>query len=269
MLYFVYNLRTYVSPLCDRMEIEMAKDYKDIRKPWFRFVKKIMRLFVKESEFVYLGEKINEPTIILSNHVGTSAPLAWELYGKTHFRFWGASEMNSGLIHLYKYQTRIYYHGKKHWNLHLARLFCIIASPLTYMFYKGINLISTYHDIRFTKTISESIHTLDEGKSVVIFPEISDKGYLDVLEGFHQGFTVLGSILLKKGKDVPITVAYYKKSERRYIIDRPVMLSEIFVEGRSREEIAKQLCDRCNYLGQMDINNKESATELKKVAVNH
>ena len=246
----------------------MAKNgYKDIRKPWFRVIKKIMRWFIKPSEFVYLGEKISEPTIVLSNHVGTSAPLAWELYGNLPFRFWGAYEMNAGLVKLYKYQTRIYYHEKKHWNLHLARLFCLIASPLTYMFYKGINLIPTFHDIRFKKTVSESIEALDSGKSIIIFPEISDKGYLDVLEGFHQGFTVLGSILLKKGKDMPITVAYYRKNEKRYIIDRPVMLSEIFVDGVSREEIAKQLCDRCNQLGQMEIDAKEESTEKVPVRV--
>jgi len=243
----------------------MAKNgYKDIRKPWFRVVKKIMRLFIKESEFIYLGEKIEEPTIVLSNHVGTSAPLAWELYGKLPFRFWGAYEMNSGLIKLYKYQTRVFYHEKKHWNLHLARLFCLIASPLTYMFYKGINLISTYHDIRFKKTVAESIEALENGKSVIIFPEISDKGYLDVLEGFHQGFTVLGSILLKKGKDVPITVAYYKKNEKKYIVDRPVMLSDIFKDGVTREEIAKQLCDRCNRLGQMELKQEEPEEALEK-----
>ena len=243
--------------------------YKDIRKPWFRVIKKIMRLFIKETEFVYLGEKITEPTIILSNHVGTAAPLAWELYGNLPFRFWGASEMNSGLVSLYKYQTRVFYHEKKRWNLHLARLFCIIASPLTYMFYKGINLISTYRDIRFKHTITESIDALDSGKSVIIFPEISDKGYLDVLEGFHQGFTVLGSILLKKGKDVPITVAYYKKSEKRYIVDKAVMLSDIFRNGASREQIAKQLCDRCNYLGQMDLNAPVGEEKtLEKIAVN-
>ena len=247
----------------------MSKNgYKDIRKPWFRVIKKIMRLFIKETEFVYLGEKITEPTIVLSNHVGTAAPLAWELYGNLPFRFWGASEMNSGLISLYKYQTRIFYHEKKHWNLHLARLFCLIASPLTYMFYKGINLISTYRDIRFKHTITESIDTLDSGKSVIIFPEISDNGYLDVLEGFHQGFTVLGSILLRKGKNIPITVAYYKKSEKRYIVDKPVKLSEIFRNGASREEIAKQLCDRCNYLGQMDLNSREEEKTVEKIAVN-
>ena len=245
------------------------QEYKDIRKPWFRFVKKIMRLFVKETEFVYLGEKIDEPTIILSNHVGTAAPLAWELYGKIPFRFWGASEMNSGLIQLYKYQSRVFYHEKKHWNLHLARLFCIIASPLTNMFYKGINLISTYHDIHFTKTISESIGALDDGKSIIIFPEISDKGYLDVLEGFHQGFTVLGSILTRKGKDFPITVAYYRKSEKRYIVDKPIMISELFNGEMSREEIAKALCDRCNELGQMDLSNANTEKVPEKLAINH
>lgn len=243
----------------------MGKENKvDIRKPWFRVIKKIMRLFIKETEFVYLGEKIDEPTIVLSNHVGTSAPLAWELYGNLPFRFWGAYEMNASLAKLYKYQTRVFYHEKKHWNLHLARLFCLIASPLTYMFYKGINLISTYQDIRFKKTISESIQTLEEGKSVIIFPEISDKGYLDVLEGFHQGFTVLGSILLKKNMDMPITVAYYRKKEKRYIVDRPVMLSEIFKEGVSREEIAAQLCKRCNELGQMQINGSQPEEGMEK-----
>ena len=230
----------------------MSKNgYKDIRKPWFRVIKKIMRWFVKPTEFIYLDKKIDTPTIVLSNHVGTSAPLAWELYGNLPFRFWGASEMNSGLVKMYKYQSRVFYHEKKHWNLHLARLFCLIASPLTNMFYKGINLISTYHDIHFKTTVSDSIKTLEAGQSIVIFPEISDKGYLDVLEGFHEGFTMLGSIILKKGMDMPITVAYYRKREKKYVVDKPVMLSELFREGVSRAEIAKALCDRCNELGQM------------------
>lgn len=240
------------------------ENYRDIRKPWFRGVKSVMRLFIKETKFVYLDKKINEPTIILSNHVGTSAPLAWELYGKLPFRFWGAFEMNASLASLYKYQTRVFYHEKKHWNLHLARLFCLIASPLTYMFYRGLNLINTYRDIRFKSTISESIKCLDEGKSVIIFPEISDKGYLDELEGFHEGFTVLGSILLKKGIDMPITVAYYRKGDKTYVVDRPAMLSEVFAEGKSREQIAAELCRRCNELGKMDLT---TLTEKEEEAV--
>ncbi len=235
--------------------MENQEKYQDIRKPWFRCVKACMRIAIRKSKFIYLeGKKIDKPTIILSNHVGTSAPLAWELYGQLPFRFWGANEMNCNLIELYKYQTKVFYHEKKHWNIHLARLFCLIASPLTYMFYRGIQLISTHKDIRFKATISESIRTLDDGKSVIIFPEISDKGYLDVLEGFHLGFTVLCSILLKEGKDTPITVAYYRKKDRVYIVDKPIMLSELFKDGATRQEIADKLCARCNELGQMKLD---------------
>ena len=93
------------------------------RKKWFRGVKKFLRLFIKPSTFEYLGEEIEDGSIILSNHVGTNAPLAWELYSHIPFRFWGTYEMNDGLVSLYKYQTRYFYHEKKHWNLHLARLF--------------------------------------------------------------------------------------------------------------------------------------------------
>ena len=221
------------------------------RKGWFRFVKCIVRLFIKKTEFEY-DEDIPKPgSIILCNHAGTAAPLAWELYGDVSFRFWGANEMNSGLIKLYKYQTRVFYHEKKGWNIHLARLFCLLASPLTYMFYAGLNLISTYHDVRFKHTLTESIKTLEKEQSLVIFPEISDNGYLDVLEGFHKGFVMLAGICHKRGMNVPVHVAYFKKGEpKRMLVSKSYTLDELFAEGKSRDEIAVFLCKECNTLGE-------------------
>jgi hypothetical protein len=40
------------------------------------------------------------------------------------------------------------------------------------------------------------------------------------------------------------------------------MLSELFVDGASREDIAIKLCNRCNELGKMTFP-KESADEKK------
>lgn len=223
-----------------------------LRKPWFEKVKSLVRLFIKPTEFIYLGgEKPKEPGIILCNHVGTAAPLAWELYSNLPFSFWGASEMNQGLVKLYKYQSRVFYHEKKHWNIHLARLFCLIASPLTNMFYKGLQLISTYRDTRFRTTIKESIGAIENGKSIIIFPEISDNGYLDELEGFHPGFTLLANMCLRHGHDVPLYVAYYKKSEKKCTVSAPVKISAIFGKDKSAEEICRELCDKCNSLGKM------------------
>lgn len=235
------------------MVVEVKK--KKNRKWWFRLLKKIMTIRYKEPKFVYLGEEVKNGSIILSNHEGTDAPMSLEIYLDKSIRMWGAHEMNSGLIKLYKYQTRVYYHEKKGWNLHLARLFCLIASPLTNLFYKGLNLISTYKDVRFLKTIRESVSSIKEGDSVVIYPEDSTKGYLEELEGFYAGFVLLAEACKKEGIDIPIYVTYFKKKEGIYIIDKAVMYSQLSSSGNSKSEIAKLLCERCNQLGKLKLDN--------------
>ena len=237
------------------------KKVKHNRKLWFRNLCKVMKIAIKKSEFQYLGEEIQPGSIILSNHVGTSAPLALELYGPKNIRHWGAHEMNSGLIKLYKYQTKVYYHEKKHWNLFAARMFCLIASPLTNIFYKGLRLISTYRDHRLKHTIEESVEAIKSGESIVIYPEDSTKGYLDELEGFHAGFVLLAKTCLSKGIDVPIYVTYYNKKQKKYMIDKPVKYSELVEKYQTKEEICKALCVRCNELGKMIESRAENKEE--------
>ena len=232
------------------------------RKFWFKILKGIMKIRYKRPAFVYLGEKFKNGSLILSNHEGTDAPMSLEIYNPHPTRMWGASEMNSGLVAMYKYQTRVYYHEKKHWNLHLARLFCLLASPLTNLFYKGLNLISSYRDARLMKTIKESIEALKQGESVVIYPENSEKGYLKELESFHYGFILLADTCLKKGMDLPIYTTYYRKEDKVYIVDKPVLYSEIS-KGKTKEEVAEVLRLRCNELGKMNFS-KEYLEKIKK-----
>ena len=222
-------------------------------KCWFRFMKRLMLGRYKKPNFVYLGEEIGEGGIILSNHEGTDAPMSLEIYLDRPIRMWGAHEMNSGLVKMYKYQSRVYYHEKKHWNLHLARLFCLIATPLTNLFYKGLNLISTYRDVRFRKTLKESVEAIKEGYNIVIFPEDSAKGYLEELEGFFAGFVMLAEMCKKQGMDLPVYVTYFRKKDLTYIIDKPVLYSELCKDGTKKDDIARKLVERCNELGKMQF----------------
>ena len=229
-------------------------------KPWFRFMKSLTLKRYKKPKFVYLGEEIGTGGIILSNHEGTDSPMSLELYLDKPIRMWGAHEMNSGVVKMYKYQSRVYYHEKKHWNLHLARLFCLIASPITNLFYKGLNLISTYRDTRFRRTLRESISALQEGYNIVIFPEDSAKGYLEELEGFFAGFVLLAEACKRKGMDLPIYVTYFRKKDLTYIIDKPVLYSELCKESESKEEVARRLVERCNELGKMQFDDTMDVT---------
>ncbi|MBR2505793.1 MAG: hypothetical protein IKB70_02455 [Bacilli bacterium] len=233
----------------------MSKKVKDVkkRKWWFRLLKKLMKCRYKKPRLIYLGDDFKDGSIIISNHEGTDAPMALEIYVNRKMRMWGAYEMNSGLATLYKYQTRVYYHEKKKWNLHLARLFCLIASPLTYLFYRGLNLISTYKDLRFKKTIDESISTIKNGENVVIFPEDSTNGYLPQLENLFKGFIFLAESCEREGVDVPIVVSFFKIKENAYIFDQPILYSEVKEKYKTREEIAKYFLLRCNELGRKEI----------------
>ncbi len=228
---------------------------------WFRAMKGLMKGRYKRPTFVYLGEEFGGGGIILSNHEGTDAPMALEMYCDKPLRMWGAGEMNSGLIEMYKYQTKVYYHEKKGWNLHLARLFCLIASPLTNLFYKGLNLISTWRDGRFMTTLRESVAALKNGENIVIYPEDSTNGYLEELEGFHHGFVALAEVCKKKGVDVKLYVTYYRKKDRTYVVDAPVAYSELTKNGETREEVCARLVKRCNELGRMQFDIPEGVTE--------
>ena len=70
-------------------------------------------------------------------------------------------------------------------------------------------------------------------------------------------------ICLKKGYDVPLYVSYYKKSEKKYIVDAPIRLSELFAADPSADEVEKRLLKRCNELGRGEYTkNNEEKQEL-------
>lgn len=163
--------------------------------------------------------------------------------------------MNSGLKSVYKYLSDIYFYEKKHWNHTCARLFSIIAAPFANLFYKGMRLISTYPNSRFKSTITKSLEVLKDDQNLIIFPEDSRKGYYDKLSNFFAGFVVLGNVCLKRGEDLPVYLAYYKKKKKTFVIDKPIMFSELVKGATDRQQIADKMCERINSLREVDIEN--------------
>ena len=235
-----------------------VNEAKTKKHPFYEKVKSIIRIFKKQHDVIYLGEKVEKSSLILSNHVGMSAPLSWELYPEFSFRFWGTYEMNGNLKTVYKYLSETYFYNKMHWPLVLSKLFCLIAAPVMKGFYKGLEVISTYTDLRLKETINTSLEVLDKGHNIIIFPEDSSKGYYDKLTKFYSGFLFLAKTCYKKGKDVPIFIAYYHKKKRKLVIDKPIKYSELLEKYKelSQDEIALKLLERCNTIGEEIANNK-------------
>lgn len=236
------------------------KDVKQ-RKAWFRAYKKLMHGRYKKTNFIYIGEEFKDGSFIVSNHEGTDAPMALEIWLNKRITMLGASEMNSGFKAMYKYQTRIYYHEKKGWNLHLARAFCLLATPLTNLFYKGLNLISTYRDARFFTTIKLCIEAIKDGSSLAIFPEDSKEGYKPQLDGLHKGFLLILETAFKKNMDIPVVISYFNIKTNTYIFDNPILYSELLQKYEKRENISNYILNRINEFGRMTFESTNNSSK--------
>lgn len=229
----------------------MNKERKKLRSKWHICFITFLKLFVKKPKFVYLGERVEDGSIILSNHVGMSGPVRWEMYFDQPNRIWGTYEMDSDLKTVYNYMSDVFLQQKHHWKKFWAKLASIFAGPFMYLYYRGYNIIPTYKDIGFRKTLAESYKTIENGANVIIFPEDSSEGYNDEIERFISGFVVFAEYCLKKGKDVKIYACAFNKKKNTLTIDNPVKYSALKEEYADRDEIAKALCDRTNEIFKM------------------
>ena len=219
----------------------------------FRGYRAVIRLFKQPVTFYHVGKREPEGTLILSNHEASKGPLAWELFYDKSIRMMGTEEMNSGFKRLYQYQTNVYYHQKHKWNLSLARIFCLIASPVVYFFYKGLQLISIRKGLALKTTINDACKAISEyNERVVIFPEDSSQGYFKEITEFKCGFLLICEQAYKRGHDMTLAVAYIKKDQNTCLIDEPIKYSALLEKYQTRLGIAEALRLRCNELGRLN-----------------
>ncbi len=154
---FALRLRTAFAPR-SRFKIAqiiliLGKIVKNKRKPFFEFIKKILRLFKPRPRVINENETLEDMAIYISNHSAASGPLVYELYFPKAIRFWGTHEMCGSLGAQWKYLSTTYYHDKKHLPKWLAKVVATIVCPFVHGFYRGINIIPTYPDSRLRNTL--------------------------------------------------------------------------------------------------------------------
>lgn len=229
----------------------MKKKKKPIRSPLFRCLKGFLKIFIRKPKVVNLNEdkELEESAIYLSNHVGATVPLKLELYFPHNFKFWGTHEMVFTYKERWQYLAHIYFKNKKHKSTFGSKVLATLVCPFMSMFYRGMKLIPTYTDGRSLGTIKFSTDFLNEGNSVIIFPENSSDGYHDVLTQYFAGFVLLAKNVFKKfGKNVKIYNMYYKKKGNTLIIDKYVTIKDILAKNKDIHEVAEHFKNRANEL---------------------
>lgn len=215
----------------------------------FKAARFLNRIFFSKPKYRFLKEEFpDEPIMFLSNHVGKKVPTRVELYYPRDFRMWGAHEMGEGLKAVHKYLRITFYHEKKHFPMWFSNIIGTLFAPFANAFYKGMRIIPTYQDYRFMSTIKWTTREYNAGRDIVIYPEDSSQGYKEELTKLYSGFAYFLEIMYRKGKDIPIYVAYYQKKTHTFVIDRKVMYSELKEKYNDYDSIAEAIRVRMNEL---------------------
>lgn len=233
----------------------MKQQNKVKRKPFFRFVKWVLRLFVRKPKIITDNETLDPNAIYLSNHVGATAPIKHELYFPYNFKFWGTHEMVCTLKERWRYLAYNYLPKKKHIGKFMSKIIATIILPFVSGFYRGLQILPTYTDGKLLKTMHDSTDYLKQGNSIIIFPEDSSEGYWDTLKEYFAGFLLLAKHYYKyTNHNIKIYNMYFNKKNNTLAIDTPITIEEILKDKRDIREIANTFKDRANELRTKTLN---------------
>lgn len=170
-----------------------------------------------------------EAFIAVGNHAQIHGPLACELYFPVPRYTWCAGEMMR-LRDVPGYAFRDFWSQKPKWTHPFYKVLSYLIAPLAVCLFNNANCIGVYHDQRLLSTFKETVQVLQEGKSVVIFPEYDAPGN-NIVYRFQNRFVDVARMYYRRtGREVTFVPFYVAPSLRglyfgqgvRYRHDAPI-----------------------------------------------
>ena len=213
----------------------------------FRIIKWIVRLCypkMKVEGTEYLPE---EPVIVVANHCQMNGPIACELYFPGDRYTWCAGQM----MHLketpaYAYQDFWSYKPKAvRW---FYKLISYLIAPLSVCVFNNARTIGVYRDARIISTFKNTVAKLQQGSTVVIFPE-HYAPYNHILNDFQDKFVDIAKLYYKKtGRELAFVPMYIAPNLKTMYLGQ-------LVRFRADQPMEEQRARICSYL-------KERITEM-------
>jgi hypothetical protein len=112
--------------------------------------------------------------------------------------------------------------------------------------------------------MKESFLAMDEGYSMLIYPEDLDHMYNNVYLDFLPGFVFLARTYFQRtGKDIPVVPCYFSYQFNRIIIGEPISVNKMLDDGKTKEEVAVFFRDKVNGLFMEHLRPIIQAKEAK------
>lgn len=180
----------------------------------------------------------DEPVAVVGNHCQMNGPICCELYFPGNRYTWCAGEMMQ-LKEVPAYAYQDFWSKKPKWQKPFYKLLSYIIAPLSVCVFNNAQTIGVYHDTRIISTFKTTVKRLQEGSSVVIFPE-HDVPHNHILCQFQDKFVDVAKLYYKRtGEELAFVPLYIAPTLRKMYIGKPIR----FCAANPMEEERKRICD--------------------------
>ncbi len=206
----------------------------------YTFLKWCLRVCYPKTTVVGVENLPDEPLLIVGNHTQMNGPIVCELYMPLERYTWCAGEMMH-LKEVSAYAYRDFWSQKPKYSRPFYKLLSYLIAPLAVCIFNNANTIGVYHDARVVSTFKKTVARLQEGASVVVFPEY-DVPHNHIVNAFHDKFIDVAKLYYKKtGKDLLFAPLYIAPRLKTAYFGKPIRFSHDAPLDEERNRI-------CSYL---------------------
>lgn len=180
----------------------------------------------------------DEPCILVGNHTQMNGPICGELYLPMKSVTWCAWQM----MHMKEvpaYAYRDFWSQKPKYLRWFYKLLSYIIAPLSACIFNNASTIPVYHDARLLSTFRSTVDALQNGTSVLIFPECYTP-HNHIVNAFQDKFVDVAKLYYKRtGKAIHFVPLYIAPYLKKMYIGKPVQ----FNPAAPIEEERKRICE--------------------------
>ena len=208
----------------------------------YRIIKWLVSLFYIKYEMEGVENLPDEPCIVVGNHTQMHGPLASELYFPGHSYTWCAGQMME-LKEVPGYAFEDFWSQKPKHTHWFYKLLSYLIAPLAVCIFNNANTIGVYRDGRIITTFKETVKRLNEGASVVIFPE-HDVKYNNIVYEFQEGFVDIARLYYRRtGKELAFVPLYIAPKLHKMYLGKPIRFNAAAPKGEEPKRICEYLMD--------------------------
>lgn len=207
----------------------------------------LVGVFYGKTEVLGAENLPQDPCIIVANHAQMHGPIACELYFPTKRYTWCAGQMMH-LKDVPAYAHKDFWSYKPRRSQWFYKLLSYLIAPLSVFVFNNADTIGVYHDTRIVSTFKQTVKRLQEGASIVIFPEC-DEPHNHIIYTFQDRFIDVAKLYYKRtGQELSFVPMYLAPSLRKMYLGKPIRFAADGDMDQQRQKIRDYLMDEITEL---------------------